>query len=76
MEYYHLHTKGNQDKFWRESREFTVDNKWHNRLYKRCTNFSLSASTSDFQKLTAIINYCLNAHGFSEYTDKILIGDM
>ena len=76
MEYYHLHTKGNKDYLWKEHSEFVVDQKWNNRIYKRCANFTTSVKSSNYPELTEIINYLLCIGGYSQIEDLVNIKDL
>ena len=56
MEYYHLHTKGIKDNFWKEKREFIIDEKFRNRLCERYNNFSLETPENDVRQIYSMID--------------------
>lgn len=76
MEYYHLHTKGNQDRIWRENHEFVVDQKWNNRVYHRCANFTTAVPTKDYPDLTNVVNLLLSIGGYSPVEKQVNIKDL
>ena len=77
MEYYHLHTRGIHDREYRESRRFVVDpNKYNNRLFEKCNNFSVTVPTKDFPRMTEVINEALRENSYKTYDDKIILTDL
>ena len=55
MEYYHLHTKGIKDAFWKEKREFIITDKFKNRLYDRTNNFTSILPINDLNIIYAML---------------------
>lgn len=77
MEYYHLHTKGIHDREYRESRVFVIDpEKFNNRLYDKCVNFSVTVPSSDFPRMVSVINERLRENHYKEYDDKVILTDL
>jgi hypothetical protein len=76
MEYYHLHTKGVQDKLWKVKREFVVDEQYKNRLYWLCHDFTTTTPSCKFPNLVNHINLIYEINGYAPLDEFVSVDDL